>query len=712
MISRRVLPVPQMKKINFETLKSNLNFKLIHNVPQVIQTESSECGLACAAMICRYYGIDTDLFNLRSRFNISSHGANLGSIMEIFRSLSFKTRPLSLDIGEVSQLKTPCILHWDMNHFVVLVKSSKNKYVIHDPAFGKRVLNERELSNHFTGVALEIWPESKFVETLKPRKLKLTDLLINIKGFFSFLSKIFLLALIIEFLTLLLPVGTQLVMDHVITASDHELLTLICAGLMGLILLRTFCGLLKSWTSLVFNSMVDIQWKIGLFEQLLNLPLVFFEKRKLGDIHSRFTSLNVIRATLSSGIINCIVDSIMCLGLIIGMYLYGGWIVLLVLFFTILFVLLRLSTYQYYKQITEETIVKNARANSHFMETLYGIGTIKSLGILDTRAKQWFNIIVEETNSSIKQSKLDMFFLGANTFIGAIDHIVILWIGASMVMDGNMTLGMFVAFNAYRMQFTERAGNLVQIILSFKILSLHSDRLSDIVLTDPENYQQERKLSPKGQPSSLQLKNIHYRFDSFTKPIFGGLNLFVDPGESLAITGSSGVGKSTLMKIMSGLIKPDEGSVHFDGYDINSVGVNNYRECIACVLQDDRLFAGTIGDNICSFAQVKDMTKITNCAIAACIHEEIVKMPMGYETLVTELGGSLSGGQKQRLLIARALYKEPNILFLDEATSHLDEQNEMKINLSIKNLNITRIFIAHRESTIRSADRIFNLSNN
>lgn len=698
--------------MNESTLRNalkRLNFGFRRQVPQVLQSEAAECGLACMAMVASYYGANIDLFNLRQQYGISSQGATLNDLTDIADELKLQTRPLSLDLHELPELKTPCILHWDFNHFVVLVGKSRGRYIIQDPALGKRILTEQEVSPHFTGVALELWPRDDFKKLDVQTHLSFRTMLNQVIGLPSALIKIFCFSLLIEAINLLLPVGTQLVMDHVIIAEDHHLLAIICIGLLAFTLFRGFLGIIRSWVSLVIGALINIQWKVNLFDHLLKLPLNYFEKRKLGDIQMRFGSLDVVRSTLTTGLVSGIVDGIMTIGLFLMMYLYGGWLVWVVIGFTIIYMLLRFATYRYYREVSEENIIKNAKAMSYFMETLYGMGTLKALGLSSMRAKQWLNLNIDTSNTNIKMTRFDMLFQGANLLISTIDQVVILWIGAMAVIDGFFSLGMFIAFNAYRGQFSDRAANLINLALQFKMLSLHSDRLSDIVFTEKEESLPHRELTHAAVPARFEMKDIAFQYDVRSAPIISHFNMTVDAGESVAIVGPSGVGKTTLMKIMTGLVKPTEGTILFNDIDIYRAGLNNYRQHIACVLQEDKLFSGSIADNICSFADHKDLEKMMACVQLCNMHDDVMAMPMGYETMLSELGGGLSGGQKQRLLIARALYRQPSILFLDEATSHLDLDNEAKINQAIASLKITRIFIAHRPSTIKSADRQIHL---
>jgi ATP-binding cassette subfamily B protein RaxB len=400
----------------------------------------------------------------------------------------------------------------------------------------------------------------------------------------------------------------------------------------------------------------------------------------------------------------------MTIGLLVMLSLYGGWLVWVVLGFTLCYAAMRAITYKFYRAINEELIVKRARSGSHFMETLYGIATIKSLNLKNRRSQHWLNTNIDVSNAGLKQTRFDMLFGGINTFINSADQVVILWLGAQMVMDNTMTIGMYMAFNAYRGQFAQRAASLIDLTMQLKMLSLHNERISEIVYSEPEAESPVRKIFADDVGVSLDVQNLAYQYDLLSKPVFSNVNISVAAGESVALIGASGIGKTTLLKVMSGLLTPERGDIFIGGFDINKIGINNFRSNIACVLQEDRLFSGSIADNISGFDEEMDRALLVDCAMRCNIHEEIQRMPMGYETIIGELGAGISGGQKQRLLIARALYQKPKILFMDEATSHLDINNEKMVNAAIESLNITRIIIAHRPSTIASADRIIDLA--
>lgn len=698
-----------MTNRNFRQIINLLDLRWQRRVPVIHQTETAECGLACLAMICGHFGKNIDLIYLRRKFNLSARGATLAGINGIAEQLGMATRALSLELDELRVLKTPCILHWDFSHFVVLVSVKRNRYVLHDPARGIRYISREEMSRYFTGVALEVWPGSEFQSETLQTRISLRSLINSIYGIKRTLAKIFCLSVVIEAINLLMPVGTQLVMDHAIPAGDRGLLTLISAALMFFILLKAATSTLRAWSSLVMSTLINVQWQSGLFDHLLRLPLAFFERRKLGDIQSRFDSLDTLRATFTTSVIGFIMDSIMVVGVCVMMLLYGGYLTWIVLCFTTIYIFIRLVTYGNYRQISEECLVREARAASYFMETLYGIATVKIQGMVGIRGAHWLNMKIDAINSGIKLTRMDLLFGGINTFVTACDQVVILWLGAGLVIDNQMTIGMFVAFSSFRGQFSERVASLTSFLLQLRIMSLHNERIADIALHEKEEKKPEIEIVADMGPISLETNGLSYRYDSQSAPIFSALSLSVAPGESVAITGASGAGKTTLMKVLCGLFEPDSGRVLINGIDIRQIGINNYHRMIACVMQDDRLFSGSIRENICGFAEEMDEEWMVECARASHIHDVIMNMPMGYETLIGELGEGLSGGQKQRIFIARALYRKPGILFMDEATSALDSESEHFVNVAIKNMNITRVIIAHRETTLRTVDRVISI---
>ncbi|MCT8352776.1 MULTISPECIES: peptidase domain-containing ABC transporter [Photorhabdus] len=676
----------------------------------IYQESIADCGLACISMILCYYGCDTTLKELKGNNNFHSRGLRLKDLLEISENNKLNTNVYSLDVDEINLLKKPCILHWDMNHFVILEKVNKNKFFILDPEKGERILSINEISKHFTGVAIELTPTPEFKKrsSFNKKTIKLIDLFKSSKGLSSALLKIFAISILIESITLTIPIGIQLIMDHVIVTKDTLLLSSICIFLIFFTLVKTFSDIIRSYMSLSINILLDIQWKNSLFSHLLRIPIHYFSSRKLGDIQSRFNSIENIRETFCNNIVDLIIDFLMIIGLLSMMIIYGGSLTIVVILFSVLYFLVKIIVYKIYKNASDKKIQDEATINSFFMESLYSMPTIKILGILNNRQRIYSDKVKTLNKSEVKKKKIEIITIALSSIIIALDQIVILWVGSYLVINSTITIGMFIAFNTYRGQFSDRITNIINKSVELKLLSLHNERLSGIALQEKEIFKKNIN-SESYDIASLELSHVSYTYNESNYTI-SDFSIKIEGGESVAIVGPSGAGKSTLIKIMSGLIKPQSGEVLFNNLDIYSLGVNNYRKNISCILQEDKLFSGTIAENISGFDDDIDMEYVTECAIKANIHNEIVSFPMGYYTQLSELGGSISGGQKQRIMIARALYKKPKIIFMDEATSHLDTNNESIVNKSIANLNVTRIIVAHRESTIQSADRVIHLN--
>ena len=440
----------------------------------------------------------------------------------------------------------------------------------------------------------------------------------------------------------------------------------------------------------------------------MRLPLDFFERRHVGDIASRFTSIDTIQKNFTTGPVSGLVDGIMGPLLIVMMFLYSPLLATICLATTALYAVTRMVAHRLYWRANEEAVVFAAQENSHFIETLRGMPSIKSLGIERRRQGLWANYLSERVSADVRVARIDLVFNTLSTGLFGIDRILIIVIGAHAVMANTLTVGMLVAFLAYKDQFSQRLSKLLDTLAKLAMLSMHGERIADIALAEPETLAAPaifRSSMPMSDPV-LSAREIHFRYAANEPEIIAGANLDVAMGECVAIIGPSGAGKTTFLKILAGLLRPQSGTVALHGLPIDALGLSEYRAQIGCVLQDDRLLAGSVADNIAGFNENVDRQLVETAASLAAIHDEIVHMPMGYETLVGDMGSSLSGGQLQRIVLARALYRRPRLLLLDEATSHLDEQNESAINRAICSLTIPRVIVAHRRSTIEMADRI------
>lgn len=685
-----------------------LNFGLSNKLPMILQTEGAECGLACLAMVAGWHGFMTDLPTLRSRFSLSLKGMTLHDVMQAAVQMKLTPRALSLELHELSLLKTPCLLHWDLNHFVVLKKVGKAFVEIHDPARGVQKLSFDEVSKHFTGVALELLPALDFIKEKQKQTIRLRDLFGQTVGLRAALFKTFALALVLQLFSLGTPFFSQLVFDQVLVTADKDLLTLLTWGFLVLMLIQVGISTLRSWILMQVSASFNLQWASNVMAHLLRLPMAWFEKRHLGDVMSRFGSVNSIEKMLTSQLVEAVLDGIMTIGTFTMLMIYSTQLAAVAVIALILYALIRWLYYRRLELATESELVYAAKADSYFLETLRSMQTIRLFNAAAHRHAAWLNYEVDQRNAGLKMQKISLISSVANGVLFGIEGIVVLWLGATMVMSNALSIGMLVAVMSFKDQFSGRAGNLINQLVALRMMRLQAQRLSDIVLTETELDNSRVLQNYAHLVGSLELRNISYRYADNLPWVIENYSISINAGESVAIVGSSGRGKTTLMKIMLGLLEPQQGEVLYGGVEIGKMGLSHYRDQIAAVMQDDNLLSGSIVENI-SFFTAPDMVRVMQCARHAAIHDDIDAMPMGYHSLVGDMGASLSGGQKQRLLLARALYRQPKILLLDEATSHLDSHNETLVNAALQKLSLTRIVIAHRASTIAASERVIEL---
>ena len=674
----------------------------------VLQTEAAECGLACLAMVAAHHGYRGDLPTLRQRFSLSLKGATLADLVRMASAMQLSARPLRAELGHLAQLQLPCILHWDLNHFVVLSAVRRGKAVIHDPSRGTRRMPLAEVSRHFTGVVLELTPDAGFVVKTERQELRLAQLLGPVRGLKRSLGQIFVLALALEVFMLLGPFFLQWVVDGALLSADRDLLLTLTIGFGLLVLLQVATGALRSWAVLYLSSTLNLQWLGNVFAHLMRLPVAWFEKRHAGDVMSRFGAIQTIQETLTTSFIEAVLDGLLVVATLGMMWIYSGTLTAIALAAVAVYALLRWAFFAPLREATEEAIVHTAKRSTHFLESLRGVQAIKLFNRQDERRARFMNLVVDTMNADIATRKLDLLFSVLHKLVFGVERIAVIGMGALFVMDERFTVGMLFAFLAFKEQFALRIGGLIDKVVELKMLRLQGERLADIVLTAPESQAEGQHGGREIEPR-LELRGVVFRYSDGEPDVLKGVDLTIEPGESVAIVGPSGCGKTTLVKLMLGIHAPLAGEVCVGGVPLAQLGLARWRSMIGTVMQDDQLFAGSIADNIGFFDTEADAGRVEECARLASVSDEIEAFPMGYHTLIGDMGVSLSGGQRQRILLARALYKRPSILFLDEATSALDVDRERLVNQAIRGLNITRVIVAHRPETIASASRVIVL---
>jgi len=679
-------------------------------LPVVLQTEVTECGLACLTMIGRYHGHDIDLNVLRKKHLISMTGASLKSIMAIAGSLQLAARPLKVDLDQLHKLQLPAILHWDLNHYVVLKAVKGDKVHIVDPGIGLRMMRLSKVSDHFTGIALELSPTAEFspIEArLKPHLSLLWSRLIGLKrAVFQTLT----LSIILQFIVLSAPFYLQLVVDGALAQQDYGLLKALAIGFGGLMVLRALSEAVRSWAILIYGNQMSLQMVGNVFRHLIRLPTSYFEKRHVGDIISRMGSTVPIQEALTQSIVSVLIDGVMAVLMLVILYLYSPVLGTIVLISVALLAITTLLIYPHLRRTQEEAIYAKAMENTHVIESIRASTTVKLFGREAQREAAWRNLYTDFINANVEYGKFTIWQKFAETLLTGLQIVIVVWAAAKMMMgsDGAFTLGMLVAFLAYRQYFTDSVTQLLQKAIEFRLLSLHLDRLSDIIFSEEEKLDESSAVLPelKGQ---IELNNISFRYSDTDPWIVQDYSLTLEPGSMTTLTGLSGGGKTTLMKLILGLYEPSKGTILIDGEPLSALGIRNWRQHIGVVMQDDKLLSGTIADNISFFDPEMDMEKVVEAACKAQIHDEITAIPMNYASMVGDMGSILSGGQKQRVLLARALYHNPKVLFLDEGTANLDVKTEKIIVDVIAKMPITRVIVAHRPAFIKASNRVLTL---
>lgn len=678
-------------------------------VPMIMQSEVAECGLASIAMISSYYGNRVNIASLRGYMILGSQGMNLKQMMEVSDKLGLTSRAIRCPLEDIKKLVLPCVLHWELDHFVVLTGISRRGIHINDPALGKRTITLSEFSDSYTGVVLELSRSSSFKKKDQRVVMRISQMWENVTGLKRSLMSLLLLSIVMQSAALLSPYYMQWVVDNVLMSNDKPLLIVLAVGFGGLSLIQIVVQAFRSWLIIRFSSAINIQMGANLFHHLIRLPMTYFEKRHIGDIVSRFSSINSVRELLTTGIIEAVIDGLMATVVLIMMYLYSPMLTFIVVSAALITFFVQLVFFFPNRRVTEESIIADANEDSSFLETFRGIQTVKLFSHETIRQNTWLNRYAEVINSDIRLGKLEIAEDSIVNLVFSLEMIIVVYFGAIVVMDGDLTVGMLLAFVAYKNQFTSSIANFIDKVFSFKLLTLHLERLSDITLENREKCK-GTKMLPRVHSSSLKVENVSFRYADNTEWVIQDLSFEVESGECVAITGPSGCGKTTLMKLLLGLQSPIRGKIYVDGVDIQKLSLSDYRRHFGSVMQNDKLLSGTLAENLTMFDPDYDEEKMLRCCEQANILDEIKSLPMGFSSLVGDMGSNLSGGQLQRIFLARALYKNPKLLFLDESTSHLDDVNEDIINRNISKLNMTRILIAHRKETINSADRIIDLS--
>ena len=682
----------------------------LQRLPVIYQSEVSECGLACLGMIASYHGKEIDLPSLRRRFPVSIKGATFNDLIQIANDLQLCTRPLRVELEALEDVRLPAVLHWEFSHFVVLKSIGIKNAVVHDPAIGNRTISLSELSDCFTGVVLELTPAIEFTCEKQIEHVRLRDIFCQTTGIAIPLMQVLAFSLIIQAFAVVTPFFSQLAIDKVVPTGDIGMLRVLALGFGILFVLNPLVNWMRSRLIMLVSAQLSAQLTTNIVKALLSLPLTFFEKRSIGDLLTRLEAAESLRDLLSEGFVAVVVDSLLAVLTLAMMFYYAPILAVVVLVVTILMALLRLGFVPTLQRMVNDQLQKQGAEQSELIETLRGITSVKFARKEKEREAIWSRAFMSLVSSSTKLSLVESNFNLSRELVQNLGYVLIVYLGIGLIIDSasTFTVGAFFAFMSYQSMFFERVENFLGQMIQLSMTRMHLERLSEIVMEEPEPPVSEiHRLNLT--PFSLTLNNLGFHYESEKEPILHGLSAMINAGERIALYAPSGAGKTTLLKLLTGIYEPTEGTLALSNTRITKAGMTMLRSHIAAVLQDDYLFKGSIIDNISFFDAQPDMERVIYCAGLACIDEEITTMPMSYDSFVGEMGTSLSQGQQQRILIARALYQQKPMLVLDEGTANLDDATEAKLLNNLVDLGITMILAGHNPNLALYATRIWRM---
>lgn len=679
-------------------------------LPVLYQSEVAECGIVCLAMVASFHGHHLDMNSARHRFPISLKGTSLKNVIDFARMIGLSARALRAEPAQLGRISCPAILHIDKDHFVVLKEMRGREAIVHDPVLGPRRLSAEQIERRFTGIVLELTPTDRFEPRKPAPKLKLRTLTRGLPVEPGIWPKALILSLGLQLLILAAPFYVQLVVDRGVVQGDSYALVPLAAGFALLVALRAAFALVRSRVLLALGGFLNARLAANVVHHMLRLPNSWFASRHPSGLLSRVNSTQPIRDLVAEGLIIVVVDGAMAVLTISVAALFAPDLAFVVLAGFVCAALLKGWQVRQSMAREHDYIESFTKGQQELVDSVRAIETVKLFRKEADRETRWGDRHVQSVNA---RYGLDRIRTGADAgreAIQALTLILVVYLGAGQAIAGTTSLGMLMAFVTYQQMFAASASALLDFAGRFRLLDVHLQRLADVMLEEPE--EQDIPIQGgmlRGLSGAVAVRDLSFRYAALEDAVLADISFEVAPGELVAITGPSGGGKTTLLKLLVGLLEPSSGQILYNGVPLHSLGVAAVRDQIGVVMQDDILMSGSLAQNITFFDSAPDLGWMRECARMAAIDDDICRFPMAYNTLVGDMGAGLSGGQKQRVLLARALYRRPRILFMDEGTSSLDTETEREVNRHLKAMDITRLIIAHRKDTIEAADRILEL---
>lgn len=674
-------------------------------IPVVRQTTETDCAAACLTMVLAHHGKELRLDDVRNLLGIGRDGADALSVVRGARFHGLRARGVKVpELSGLKYLPRGSMLHWGFHHYVVFDRVDGDVVRVVDPGTGRRTISLEDMGKQFTGVALVFEPGEDFV----PGKTQRRGVMRYVREMLAqsaLLRRILTLSVVLRLLALATPVLTGLLVDRVVPQRDHSLLLILSAGLGAVALFDFLSALVRAHLMLHLRTKLDAKITTDFVEHLISLPYAFFHQRSSGDLMMRLNANTTIREILTSGTLTGALDGALAALYLILLFFANTTIAFLVLGLGLLRVVLFLATRHRQAELMSRTLQVQARSRTYQVQMLSGIATLKALGAEQQAVERWQNLFTDELNVSLQRGRLDAVFEASVNLLTTASPFVVLAVGASQVLQGDLTLGTMLAVSALAIGFLTPLTSLVSTAVQLQLLASYMDRMEDVLDAPPE---QARSQVVEAPPLSgrITLEDVSFQYTPMRPHAVRNVSIDIAPGSFVALVGSSGAGKSTLAMLLMGLYRPTSGRVLFDGLDLATLDLTSVRRQLGIVLQQPYLFAESIRSNIVLGDESLPLDRVVEAAQRAHIHDFIDSLPMRYDTPLADGGSSLSGGQRQRIALARALVRRPSILLLDEATSHLDTESEREVLEELERLRATRLVIAHRLSTVMRADRI------
>jgi ATP-binding cassette, subfamily B, bacterial len=677
-------------------------------VPEMRQMTAVECGAACLAMILNYYGYSTSISEVQEHCGVGRDGLTALEIVKSARLYGLRVRTVSVTLNDFRYVTLPAIVHWEFNHFMLVERRTSKGIDVVDPALGRRRLSLEEFDEGFTGIAIMLEPRAQFKQRASQKVLTPWAYMRSLLSMRSIITQVIGASLLLQLLGLGVPVLTEIVIDRILPQKDPNLLTILGLGMLILVFMQGIAIFLRSSLLIYLQTRIDTNMMLNFFEHMLSLPYRFFQLRLNGDLLARMNSNLAIRDLLTNQLISTLLDGSTVIIYFIILLIFSKFIALIALAIGIVQVILLLVTAPAIRRLTQRDLEAQGKTQGYMSEILAGIATLKAAGAEHRAFDRWENLFFDEMNISLRLSYLSSVISAVIGILNLLAPLLLLWFGAMQVIDGTMTIGTMLAFNTLAISFLIPLGSLASSVQELQVVRAHFSRVADVIGTDPEQDPAVVK-TPHRLQGYIELRHVGFRYNQNAPHILRDINAKIYPGQKVALVGKTGSGKSTLGKLLVGLIPPTNGSILYDGIPLESLNYQEVRSQFGVVLQESFIFSGSVRENIALNNPDMDLNRIIEASRLAVIDEDIAKMPMGYDTLVSEGGSAFSGGQRQRVALARALAHHPALLLLDEATSALDVMTEQAVEQNLSRLPCTQIIIAHRLSTIRNADVILVL---